>query len=217
MGSTSRGIVLRAGTRIGHTACVSMSAADVFKRMLRDEVAAALRATGLRGSGATYLMRSASHWALLGFQGSTANSAERMKFTVNCTVVRKDTWAAAYAGAAVHRREAEAEVRAGVGWCARLGAWMPDGRTCGGGSNGIAIRVRSPRRSWRRSCNTRFPQCARRSQRQPDRRTACRSGATPDAVANEAVHTTNRAAIAAGAGRSATLKPLPIPPPTAPG
>lgn len=48
MGSTSRGIVLRAGTRIGHTACVSMSAADVFKRMLRDEVAAALRATGLR-------------------------------------------------------------------------------------------------------------------------------------------------------------------------
>ena len=105
-----------------------MSAAEVFKRMLRDEVAAALRATGLRGSGATYLMRSASHWALLGFQGSTANSAERMKFTVNCTVVRKDTWAAAYAGAAVHRREAEAEVRAGVGWCARLGAWMPDGQ-----------------------------------------------------------------------------------------
>ena len=51
-----------------------------------------------------------------------------MKFTVNCTVVRKDTWAAAYAGAAVHRREAEAEVRAGVGWCARLGAWMPDGQ-----------------------------------------------------------------------------------------
>lgn len=73
-------------------------------------------------------MRSASHWALLGFQGPTANSAERMKFTVNCTVVRKDTWAAAYAEQPYIGAKPKPNVRAGVGWCERLGAWMPDGQ-----------------------------------------------------------------------------------------
>jgi Domain of unknown function (DUF4304) len=73
---------------------VSPSAQEAFKQMLRDHVAPALRTLGLKGSGAAYSIPSESHWALIGFQGSRANTSARMKFTVNCKVVRKGVWAA---------------------------------------------------------------------------------------------------------------------------
>lgn len=114
--------------RSGHSACVPLKATDLFKLMLRDEVAPALRSAGLRGSGSGYSIPSESHWAMLGFQGSMANTAGLIKFTVNCTVVRKDEWEAQYAARPYIGPKPKPNVRAGVGWTERLGALMPSGQ-----------------------------------------------------------------------------------------
>jgi hypothetical protein len=61
--------------------------------MLRDEIAPALRASGLKGSGQRFVVPSESHWALLGFQKSAWSDRQRLTFTVNLTVVAHDVWA----------------------------------------------------------------------------------------------------------------------------
>jgi hypothetical protein len=68
------------------------SAQDLFKLMLRDEVAPALRASGLKGSGQRFELPSESHWALLGFQKSAWSDRQRLTFTVNLTVVARSVW-----------------------------------------------------------------------------------------------------------------------------
>jgi hypothetical protein len=96
--------------------------------MLRDHVAPALRAQGLKGSGMEYSVPSASHWILLGFQGSTANTSGRMKFTVNCKVVRKDVWSAAEEERPFIGLRPKANVGAGsFEWTERIGRLMPAG------------------------------------------------------------------------------------------
>jgi hypothetical protein len=68
------------------------TAQDVFKRMLRDEIAPGLRASGLKGSGQRFELPSESYWALLGFQKSAWSDRLRLTFTVNLTVVARDVW-----------------------------------------------------------------------------------------------------------------------------
>jgi hypothetical protein len=68
------------------------SAQEMFKAMLRDEVAPALRSMGFKGSGQNFALPSDSHWALLGFQRSQSNDRSRVSFTVNVVVVPRDVW-----------------------------------------------------------------------------------------------------------------------------
>ncbi len=71
---------------------MSESAAAALKRVLREVVAPALRAQGLHGSGQTYVLPNASHWAQVGFQKSTSSTADTVKFTINLKVTCKDWW-----------------------------------------------------------------------------------------------------------------------------
>jgi hypothetical protein len=94
--------------------------------MLRDVIAPALRSRGLRGSGSRYTIPSDTHWALLGFQSSSYNTGDRVKFTVNCMVVRRDLWAAAVTEKPWIGEKPKANVGAGIGeWWERLGRLMP--------------------------------------------------------------------------------------------
>jgi hypothetical protein len=46
-----------------------------YRAMLRDDIAPALRALGLKGSGSRYSLPDPESWALLGFQASTVVSS----------------------------------------------------------------------------------------------------------------------------------------------
>src|SRR5262245_58403044 len=72
-----------------------MSAQEAFALMMRGQVAPALRELGLKGSGQAFSIRSEQHWALIGFQKSTASNAAGLKFTINLQVVPRDSWAKA--------------------------------------------------------------------------------------------------------------------------
>jgi hypothetical protein len=95
--------------------------------MLRDQVGPALRQEGMMGSGREYSIPSDSHWLLLGFQGSTANTSLRMRFTVNCKVVRKDVWKAASEERPSRGSRPKPNVHAGTfEWMIRIGQLMPN-------------------------------------------------------------------------------------------
>jgi hypothetical protein len=68
------------------------SAQEVFKRLLRDAVAPELRRQGLKGSGAAYVLPDTAFWAQVGFQKSTSNNSDFVKFTINLKVTGKEWW-----------------------------------------------------------------------------------------------------------------------------
>lgn len=108
---------------------MATSATDAFKELLRVHIAPALREAGFTGSGTSYVVKSATHWVMLGFQGSTANTSQRVKFTVNCKVVRKDVWADAYAERPYIGAQPKPNVSAGTfEWWKRIGSLMPGGQ-----------------------------------------------------------------------------------------
>jgi hypothetical protein len=61
--------------------------------MLRDEVAPALRALGMKGSGQNYVLPHPDALLLLGFQKSTSSDATRVRFTVNLALIDKEEYA----------------------------------------------------------------------------------------------------------------------------
>ena len=69
-----------------------VSALELYKAMLRTDVAPVLRSHGFRGSGKTFSLPSETHWILIGFQGSMYNTRARVDFTVNWMVMRRDEW-----------------------------------------------------------------------------------------------------------------------------
>jgi hypothetical protein len=71
-----------------------MTAQDLFRGMMRDDVAPRLRALGWKGSGQGYELPDPRTWALLGFQLSRYNTAAALRFTINISVLGKDAWAA---------------------------------------------------------------------------------------------------------------------------
>ena len=78
--------------------------------MLRNEIAPALRALGLKGSGQEFSLPSVTHWALLSFQRDRWSDKSSVRFTVNVAVIRRDVWDKAYAahpwmGARPHSRD----------------------------------------------------------------------------------------------------------------
>lgn len=104
------------------------TAQETFKRMLRDVIAPALRMAGMRGSGGVYSIPSETHWVQLGFQRSQFNTAESVKFTVNCKVVRKDVWSTMYEERPYIGKTPRPNVRSGdFEWASRIGSLMPSG------------------------------------------------------------------------------------------
>jgi hypothetical protein len=96
--------------------------------MLRDEIAPALRRLGLKGSGQAYTIPSDTHWAVIGLQKFTWSDADRVEFTINLTVARKDEWAAAYASTPYIGKRPKPNVSGGPSWWTRIGSVLPGDR-----------------------------------------------------------------------------------------
>src|SRR5690349_1207537 len=93
--------------------------------MMRDDVAPALRRLRLKGSGQAYTLPSETHWAVIGFQKFTWSNADRVEFTINLTVARKDEWAAAYEESPWLGKRPAPNVSGGPAWWERIGGLMP--------------------------------------------------------------------------------------------
>jgi hypothetical protein len=68
------------------------SAPDQYKRMLRQEIAPALRDLGMEGSASNFVLPDPDHYLLVGIQGSRSNTAGVVRFTVNLAVISKAKW-----------------------------------------------------------------------------------------------------------------------------
>ena len=75
----------------------AVTAQELFKVMLRDRIAPALRGLGLKGSGQEFILPSATHWALLGSQRDRYSDARGLRFTVNVNVIERGVWTRAHA------------------------------------------------------------------------------------------------------------------------
>ncbi|MBO0822800.1 MAG: DUF4304 domain-containing protein [Actinobacteria bacterium] len=67
-------------------------APELFKRVLANRWAPALRDLGFKGSGRLFVLPDDRDWVMLGFQSSSASNAEWVKFTINLLVVGKQAW-----------------------------------------------------------------------------------------------------------------------------
>jgi Domain of unknown function (DUF4304) len=68
-------------------------AQEIYKRVLREEVAPALRSVGLRGSSGRFAVPSTIVWSQLAFQKSYWSDHDSVSFTVSVSVIRRDAWA----------------------------------------------------------------------------------------------------------------------------
>jgi hypothetical protein len=64
----------------------------MYADMLRVEIAPRLRALGLKGSGATYVLPDDDRWLLVAFQKDYYSRRDCVNFTVNLTVADKKAW-----------------------------------------------------------------------------------------------------------------------------
>ena len=103
-----------------------MTAQEAFTKMLRQEVAPALRRLGFKGSGQRYELPSETHWVVIGFQKFTWSDQRRVEFTVNVTVVDRDEWDRARAERPYLTAKPSASVYEDVGWEQRIAALVPD-------------------------------------------------------------------------------------------
>lgn len=100
-----------------------------YRAMLRDDIAPALRALGLKGSGSRYSLPDPESWALLGFQSSRFNTSEALTFTVNLCAVSRLVWESR------RREQSHLPEKPSPGifygrfsWSCRLGHLMPENR-----------------------------------------------------------------------------------------
>ena len=102
------------------------SAIQLFKAMMRDQVAPELRRLGFKGSGQSFLLPSERYWALLGFQKSMYGTRAVVKFTVNATVVDKGVWTESRENHPYLSERPKANTLWVVGWWKRIGSLLPD-------------------------------------------------------------------------------------------
>jgi uncharacterized protein DUF4304 len=105
---------------------VLVTAQEAFTKMLKQEVAPALRRLGFKGSGQRYELPSDTHWAIIGFQKFTWSDQERVEFTLNITVAGKDEWAHAREKRPYLSAKPSANTRGGVGWEQRISDLMSE-------------------------------------------------------------------------------------------
>ena len=98
------------------------TAQDQYKRMLRQEIAPALRSLGMKGSSGNFVLPDADQYLLVGFQSSRSNTAEAVRFTVNLAVISKSAWKQ---GWRPWWGRPSATVQGPVGTYLRLGELMP--------------------------------------------------------------------------------------------
>lgn len=100
------------------------SAQNRFGAMLREHVAPRLRVLGFQGSGQSYTLPDERCYALLGFQKSKANTADKVLFTVNLSVVNKAAWAESERPRTGTRPTANISYGDPV-WWQRIGTFLP--------------------------------------------------------------------------------------------
>jgi hypothetical protein len=103
-----------------------MTAQEAFTKMLKEDVAPALRRLGFKGSGQRYELPSDTHWAIIGFQKFSWSNQERVEFTLNITVVGKDEWERARKKRPYLSAKPSANTGGGVGWEERIGNLTPE-------------------------------------------------------------------------------------------
>jgi hypothetical protein len=65
---------------------------QVYDVLMKSTFAPALRSLGLKGSAGRFELPSDRYWAQLGFQKSSFSDSASLKFTVNLSVIVRDTW-----------------------------------------------------------------------------------------------------------------------------
>lgn len=105
----------------------TMTAQEAFARMMKHEVAPALRRLGFKGSGQRYELPSETHWAIIGFQKFKWSNRDSVEFTLNLTVVDRDDWLRAREARRYLPARPSANVFGGVGWEARIADLVPSG------------------------------------------------------------------------------------------
>jgi hypothetical protein len=114
--------------------CVRADCRDWLADAVRQELRPRLAEQGFRGSGATFVLPSHSHFATVGLQKSQLSHRETLKFTANVTVVAKYVWLS-LRDAKPHLPIREPNTRyGGEVWQRRIGKLLPDGKTSGGQS-----------------------------------------------------------------------------------
>jgi hypothetical protein len=98
------------------------TAQDLYKRMLREDVAPALRHLGMKGSAGNFALPDPDHYLLVGFQSSRSNTAEAVRFTVNLAVISKNAWKQGWQS---WWGKPSATAQGPVGTYVRLGELMP--------------------------------------------------------------------------------------------
>jgi hypothetical protein len=71
----------------------ALTAPAIYRNLVKSQLSPGLRELGFKGSGNRFELPSTAYWVVLGLQGSLANEAHRMRFTVNLSVVSKQVWA----------------------------------------------------------------------------------------------------------------------------
>ncbi len=101
---------------------------DVFKELLRDRIAPALRDLGFKGSGQKFSLPTEGFWASLAFQKSQWSDAASLEFTINLTVVGKTVWETLREERSYLPASPSGNTRFGQGvWQSRIGKLMPGG------------------------------------------------------------------------------------------
>ncbi len=67
-------------------------ASQTFTSFLRDDIAPGLRQMGFRGSGKRFYLPDSDHYAVVSFHTAKTSFADRVKFTLNVSIVDKASW-----------------------------------------------------------------------------------------------------------------------------
>ena len=99
---------------------------EIFKALLKEDIAPRLRGQGLKGSGQNFSVPSDSHWVLIGFQKSIFSDSRELKFTINLYVVNKQEWEDVRSERSYYPAKPTPTTRWGIGWSRRIGSLLPE-------------------------------------------------------------------------------------------
>jgi len=104
------------------------TAQEGLRDLLRDLVAPALRAQGLKGTAGKYHLPDPNHFALVEWQRNTHSTSEELTFTVNLMVMKRSTWKDRTADGKFRLKVPVAGIYGWGEWEERIGFLMPEHR-----------------------------------------------------------------------------------------